>query len=95
MFSFAALSTGLSKSRPGAAIVLATDGVANVGVGSGKDQRYYQTVALEAKQHGTNINVITLEGEDCSMENIGLAADLTSGQVSCFLFFVFFYKNFI
>jgi hypothetical protein len=29
----------------------------------------------------SQINVITLEGEDCSMENIGLAADLTSGQV--------------
>merc|ERR1712146_42242 len=30
---------------------------------------------------GTCISVITMEGEDCSMENLGVCADLTGGQV--------------
>ena len=42
---------------------------------------FYQKAALQAKAAGIAVNVLTVEGEDCSMEMIGLLADLSGGQV--------------
>jgi hypothetical protein len=64
-------------------IVLFADGMANLGVGnlnSGRSE-FYQTIAREAKNRGVSISVITMEGEDCSMENLGTTADITNGTV--------------
>lgn len=32
-------------------------------------------------QKGVTVSVITMEGEDCSMENLGTVADVTGGEV--------------
>jgi hypothetical protein len=47
--------------------------MANVGVGNLNNGRseFYQTIAIEAKDRGVSVSVITMEGEDCSMENLG------------------------
>merc|ERR1712190_566344 len=66
-------------------IVLCTDGMANNGVGAIKDRsqvvEFYGDIGRRAAEEGTCISVITMEGEDCSMENLGVCADLTGGQV--------------
>jgi hypothetical protein len=57
--------------------------MANLGVGSldkGRSE-FYQNIATDAKRKGVSISVITMEGEDCSMENLGTAADITNGTV--------------
>eukprot|EP00927_Polykrikos_kofoidii_P046270 TRINITY_DN40486_c0_g1_i1.p1 TRINITY_DN40486_c0_g1~~TRINITY_DN40486_c0_g1_i1.p1 ORF type:complete len:1293 (-),score=220.03 TRINITY_DN40486_c0_g1_i1:94-3972(-) len=79
-----AVAVGLANHRPGSRIVLCTDGMANNGVGAIKNREtnpFYGDIGRLAGEEGTCISVITMEGEDCSMENLGLCADLTGGQV--------------
>mmetsp|Transcript_79435 Transcript_79435/g.199620 ORF Transcript_79435/g.199620 Transcript_79435/m.199620 type:complete len:1284 (+) Transcript_79435:52-3903(+) len=80
-----AVGVGLARGRPGSKIVLCTDGMANNGVGAirnrGEACPFYGDIARRAAEEGTCISVVTMEGEDCSMENLGICADLTGGQV--------------
>jgi hypothetical protein len=80
-----AVATGLARGRAGSRIVLCTDGMANNGVGAIKNRdqivEFYGDMGRRAGEEGTCISVITMEGEDCSMENLGICADLTGGQV--------------
>jgi len=80
-----AVSVGLASGQPGTRIVLCTDGMANNGVGSiktsGEVCPFYSNMACRAAEEGTCISVVTMEGENCSMENLGTCADLTGGQV--------------
>lgn len=80
-----AVSVGLAGKNTGAKIVLCTDGMANNGVGAIKNRNqtvpFYADLGRHAAEEGTMISVITMEGEDCSMENLGVTADLTGGQV--------------
>jgi len=80
-----AVAVGLSSGRAGSKIVLCTDGMANNGVGAITNRsqvvEFYGDIGRRAAEEGTSISVITMEGEDCSMENLGTCADLTGGQV--------------
>jgi hypothetical protein len=80
-----AVAVGLAGSQPGSKIILCTDGMANNGVGAIRDRSttvpFYGEIGRRAAEEGTCISVITMEGEDCSMENLGACADLTGGQV--------------
>jgi len=63
--------------------MICTDGQANAGVGtiSRGDTEFYRTIGFRAKEKGVSVSVLTLEGEDCSMENLGKTADITNGSV--------------
>jgi len=79
-------SSAMEHGFDGASIILCTDGMANIGVGtipSGTSQRipYYSDIATHASGHGVVINIVTMESEQCSMENLGTVADLSGGQV--------------
>jgi hypothetical protein len=79
-------SAAMENGFDGASIILCTDGMANMGVGSipnGATQPipYYGEIATHAAAHGVVINIVTMEGEECSMENLGTVADLSGGQV--------------
>jgi hypothetical protein len=80
-----AVAVGLASSRPGSKIVLCTDGMANNGIGAIRNRNdivdFYGEMGRHAAEEGTCISVITMEGEVCSMENLGICADLTGGQV--------------
>jgi len=79
------VAVGLASSKAGSKIVLCTDGMANNGVGAIKNRSlevpFYGDIARRAAEDGTVISVVTMEGEDCSMENLGVCADLTGGLV--------------
>lgn len=81
-----AVGVGLASCRPGSKLVLCTDGMANNGVGAIKNRNetipFYGNIGRRAAEEGTCISIVTMEGEDCSMENLGICADLTSGQVA-------------
>jgi len=72
-------------------IILCTDGLANVGLGamdkleSVTDQEaveaFYKRVAEQAKANGIVINTISIEGDECKLENLGILAVVTSGTV--------------
>jgi len=80
-----AVAVGLASGHAGAKILLCTDGMANNGVGAITNRNlecpFYGDIARRAAEEGTCISVVTMEGEDCSMENLGVCADLTGGQV--------------
>jgi len=81
-----AYALGMASSCPGSKILICTDGQANLGFGSisqnttnAKDQ--YQLMGTTAKENGTTCNVLSIKGEDCALENLGILSDLTFGVV--------------
>jgi len=81
-----AVAAGLASIRDRSEIIVCTDGSSNVGVGSlegeKKDEAFYQQIGKFAKKNKTTISVISIEGSDCSMDNLGGCAEKTSGTVS-------------
>lgn len=89
------VAVGIASHSPGTKIMICTGkeikvcwsnvcagGKANVGIGvAERDVQFYTTVANEALQKSISIHVIGIEGEDCSLENLGTVADITNGQV--------------
>jgi len=87
---------GMAGETRGSEIVVCTDGLANVGIGAldelkkdasddGKRlavKQFYEKVGNYAAEHGVTINVISIEGEDCRLENLGVVSDLTNGEVN-------------
>lgn len=77
----------------GSKVVLCTDGLANVGVGSleGYDtlpddgkatvDRFYDAAAATAQEAGVVVSVISIIGEECRLERLGRVADQTNGVV--------------
>lgn len=60
---------------------MCTDGLANIGLGSmdtddgakeDEAEAFYRRVALYAKDNGVVVNVISIKGTTCSMENLGM-----------------------
>jgi len=70
---------------------LCTDGKSNVGLGAldriktDEDQhnldKFYQRLADVAKINGTAVSVISIKGDDCRMENLGILSDTTGGAI--------------
>jgi hypothetical protein len=63
--------------KPGSIIILCTDGMANLGLGSldgnisEESKAFYAQLALEAKASGVAISVVTIKGVTCGMEVLG------------------------
>jgi len=82
------ICVGMTQACPGSKIVLATDGLANMGVGSLDDpsmveqnSALYTTLAHVSKQNGITINVIGIKGDSINMDTLGILADITGGEV--------------
>jgi len=78
---------GIAKDAPGSKIMVCTDGQANCGIGdvsSGRTTEItatYEKIGRLAKEHGVNINVLSIRGEDCCLSQLGQIADISSGTV--------------
>ncbi|KAG5185901.1 hypothetical protein JKP88DRAFT_354015 [Tribonema minus] len=71
----------------GSRLVVCTDGLANVGVGSldgGGDAApaFYEYLAGRAAQHGVIVDVVSIAGGGCDLETLGVMSDLTGGTVT-------------
>jgi len=83
------VSVAIAAQTPGSKVVICTDGLANVGIGSldgdgeskAAAERFYETIGLYAKTRGVSISVISIRGSEASLEQLGVLADLTSGTV--------------
>jgi len=85
------VSLGIASASRGNTIVLLTDGLANVGIGSMEElfteeqqaaaEQFYRKVGELAQECGTTISITSIEGSECKMENLGLAAELSNGEV--------------
>lgn len=79
------IALGMVKALPGSKIVLATDGLANCGVGAldsylDTASAFYTNAATLAKTNGITANVIGIRGDNLNINLIGKLADITQGD---------------
>lgn len=63
------------KGKPGSAIILCTDGLANLGLGSlevesEESKAFYAKLSAIAKEKGIQISIITIKGEECKLTTL-------------------------
>jgi hypothetical protein len=82
------VSVGMLQNSPGSTIVLATDGLANTGVGAMDSyqtmtsaNQFYEEIGFYAKQKSITINVVGIKGDVLNINNLGKLADITAGSV--------------
>lgn len=82
-----AAASGLQGSQ----VVICTDGLANVGLGSFDEavtdddfaqiEKFYTTLGEFAKEKGLTINIISIIGDDCNLDALSKLAEMTGGEV--------------
>ncbi|XP_026209156.1 circularly permutated Ras protein 1 [Anabas testudineus] len=85
-------SVALASRYPGSKVILCTDGRANIGLGEMDESPslpsspltpyFYRQLALQAVGSGVIISVMTFEGTDCRLADVGRLADSTGGRVN-------------
>jgi hypothetical protein len=81
------VSLGMASQHPGTTVILATDGLANVGVGSldsgANGKHFYEEMAEYALNHSTVINVLSLagSGEKVNLSLLGVLNSKTGGTM--------------
>lgn len=85
-------SVAMASRYPGSKVILCTDGRANIGLGEMEQAPsltpthltpyFYRQLALQAVDNGVIISVMTFEGTDCRLADVGRLADTTGGRVN-------------
>jgi len=76
------------KQKGRSEITICTDGMPNVGVGAldgaygGSGRAFYSRMAEMAMSSSTLINVIAIEGCNCSLDDFKMCAEMTSGELN-------------
>lgn len=89
-----ALATGVAMAAEGATgsqVVLCTDGLANIGIGSfdevvddeelKKREEVYERIGEYAKSKGITVNIVSIVGDECNLDTLSRIAELTGGEV--------------
>ena len=78
-----------TKGKKGSMVVICTDGLANVGLGSldlevesEESNKFYEDVSKLAQENDIIVSVITIKGEGCKVETLGKIAEDTNGNVT-------------
>ncbi|KAF3853438.1 hypothetical protein F7725_014126, partial [Dissostichus mawsoni] len=88
----ALLSIAIASRQPGSKVIICTDGKANTELGNLEvedlDARtllsstiFYQELGLYAANQGVTVSVLSIEGTDCRLDELGRLADRTGGTV--------------
>ncbi|XP_053271875.1 circularly permutated Ras protein 1 isoform X1 [Pleuronectes platessa] len=81
-------SVAMASRHPGSKVILCTDGRANIGLGemeqtsSPLTAHFYRQLAEQAVDSGVIISVMSFEGTDCRLADVGRLADTTGGRVN-------------
>ncbi|XP_031440669.1 circularly permutated Ras protein 1 isoform X2 [Clupea harengus] len=87
----ALVSVAMASQYPGSKVIICTDGCANIGLGQLEQEQshspapspyFYSQLANYATEKGVIVSVMTFEGEDCRLAEVGRLADLTGGRVN-------------
>lgn len=80
-----------SEGAPGSIVVVCTDGLANIGVGSFDEAKceedfkiideFYEMLGQFAKSNGVTINIVSITGDECNLNSLSKLAALTGGDV--------------
>eukprot|EP00062_Callorhinchus_milii_P024356 gi/632984176/ref/XP_007909010.1/ PREDICTED: circularly permutated Ras protein 1-like [Callorhinchus milii] len=86
------ISIAMASQKPGSKVIICTDGKANTALGNLEDIKedeiyqssklFYQQLAEYAGQRGVIVSVLTIEGTDCRLQELGQMADKTGGKVN-------------
>jgi len=85
-----AVSIAVASRTRGSHVILCTDGLANIGVGSFDSlsveqeeivSKWYENLGSYAVQHGVTVNVISITDDGCRLENLGKLTDVTNGYL--------------
>mmetsp|Transcript_18563 Transcript_18563/g.55040 ORF Transcript_18563/g.55040 Transcript_18563/m.55040 type:complete len:772 (+) Transcript_18563:121-2436(+) len=78
----------LAADRPGSRVVICTDGLANIGVGSLEDEEqipaaraFYEGLAAHAMDRGVSVSIVTIDGTDADLDSIECLSDRTGGDL--------------
>uniref|UniRef100_A0AAQ6IQQ1 VWFA domain-containing protein n=1 Tax=Anabas testudineus TaxID=64144 RepID=A0AAQ6IQQ1_ANATE len=88
----ALLAIEMAARQPGSKVIICTDGKANTGLGNleveDDDARtllsstiFYQELGENAANQGVTVSVLSIEGTDCRLDELGRLADRTRGKV--------------
>lgn len=79
------------KGTPGSRVIICTDGLANVGLGSVENLSteeataaatdFYTKLGALAKERGVIVSIVSIVGEDCRLEMLSPLAELTGGDI--------------
>lgn len=79
------------EGAPGSSVVICTDGMANIGLGSFdnvfseednlKLEELYNQIGLYAKSKGVGVNIVSIIGEECQIDILSKMSELTGGDV--------------
>ncbi|XP_062239845.1 circularly permutated Ras protein 1 [Platichthys flesus] len=81
-------SVAMASRHPGSKVILCTDGRANIGLGEMEQTssllmaHFYRRLAEQAVDSGVIISVMSFEGTDCRLADVGRLADTTGGRVN-------------
>ncbi|XP_041093523.1 circularly permutated Ras protein 1-like [Polyodon spathula] len=88
----ALVSIAMASRKPGSKVIVCTDGKANADLGNleevesedelGAARRFYSDLSESALRSGVIVSVVTLEGTECSLSELGRLADSTGGTVN-------------
>uniref|UniRef100_A0A8B9LKX3 Circularly permutated Ras protein 1-like n=1 Tax=Astyanax mexicanus TaxID=7994 RepID=A0A8B9LKX3_ASTMX len=87
----ALISVAMASQFTGSKVIICTDGRANIGLGQLEPESahspppslyFYNQLATHAAEKGVIVSVMTFEGEDCRLAEVGKLADHTGGRVS-------------
>ncbi|KAM4015325.1 circularly permutated Ras protein 1-like, partial [Anomaloglossus baeobatrachus] len=88
----ALVSIAMASKSPGSKVIVCTDGIANTDLGNLEDiseeyiyqssKLFYSHLADLALQHSVVVSVVTIEGTNCRLPELGLLADKTGGKVN-------------
>ena len=77
-----------SKGAPGSQVIVCTDGMSNVGIGSfgygGQNagaQEFYDKVGELAEATGVMVNLVTIAGTDANIQGLSRLIELSGGQI--------------
>ncbi|XP_029934264.1 circularly permutated Ras protein 1-like [Myripristis murdjan] len=88
----ALLAIAMASRQPGSKVIICTDGKANTELGNleteDNDARtllsstiFYQNLGEYAANQGVTVSVLSIEGTDCRLDELGRLADRTGGKV--------------
>ncbi|XP_078511278.1 circularly permutated Ras protein 1-like [Lissotriton helveticus] len=88
----ALVSIAIASQKPGSKVIICTDGKANTDLGNLEDCKedimrqyaklFYTDLADFALMHSVVVSVLTIEGTDCSLLELGQLASKTGGKVN-------------
>ncbi|XP_065898859.1 circularly permutated Ras protein 1-like [Dysidea avara] len=86
------VSIAMAAKVPGSRVVVCTDGLANVGLGSldelkteeqvKQGQQFYEKLGTDAVDKGVVVSLVSIKGTECRVVELGQVASQTGGQVT-------------